>query len=594
LKTSLALLLVLSAHLALAAGAAAGSSLTPDGSTMVAWGDLNVRLIAPDGVPEPTIYDLDPEAPAAGREVSDPFWAMAPDGTATFAWIEIAGTGIFLRERQAAADGSPLGPIHTLATSFEEHARVDVDVAADGTATVVWNEGVTGEIFARRIAPDGTPAESTLLLDPGGPSGHWPDLAVAPDGTATVVWVGKEGEGNALRTRQIDADGLLGPIQTLGTSSFGMGEPEVGVAADGTATALWTQWASTGPEHLLERQLSPTGTIGSLNELDEEARFPKLFVGAAGNPLIAWTTADDEFVARQVEPGGALSPTVVTLHNEEFAPFPQIGVAADGTYTIAWVSEPCGPRSCVLERRLQPDGTLGALNVVSESAAIQGAWETTVGGDGSATVVYTKQLRPGSGAYTVEARKLEADGSLNPQAYLVSAPDTRPTFALPFGLHSLDFGTVDVGSQRIESILVTSVYVEPQPGFSATIAGPDADQFSLPGGTCSPTLAAYPHQCTVEVAFAPTRAGKAEATLVLGSGAGREPVELALLGSGALAPAHGEPPSPPGPPAGVPGQGPPPHTGPGTHPHPHPKHRRAKRLKHGRSLHFRSAHRRGR
>jgi hypothetical protein len=504
-KTGLALLLVLAASGSLAAAAGAESTRTPDGSTLAFWDNLNVRLIGADGVPKPGIHDLTPGPPPPNREYRGSDRAMAADGTSTFVWIEIEGIHALLRERRASAEGSPLGEIHTIAEGVEEHVQLAIDVAPDGTATVVWNDNVTSEVFARQIAPDGTPAATTKVLNPSSPRGRSPDVAVAPDGTATIVWVERVGEGNELRSRQIAPDGTLGEPHTLGSSDWGMEDPEIGVADDGTATVIWTQWELGGEEEEMERQISPAGVpqgeVNLVSAAGEKAWFPSLFVAPDGTGLITWNTGKHVLVARRLDGSGNLSPTTIPLYAGAYSSLVKVGVSSDGVYTIAWATEGCG-RSCVFERRLLPDDTLTPLNGVFKSAGILAVGRVSVGDDGSAVLVVGGRLGT---ARVLETRKVEADGTLSPYFYDVTALEPEPTIAPPFS-DSDPAGTGAGGEEGATAPAVTAGSTPPSSPDKLVLAvgkahlNKQSGTAALPVRVSSPGTATVAGQCAGGVA----------------------------------------------------------------------------------------------
>src|SRR6476659_1424891 len=81
-----------------------------------------------------------------------------------------------------------------LSPAAEMVSGADVDVGADGTATLVWSARSGGEfaVFARRVGPDGTRGPMRHLATAGGDA-LAPQVAVAPDGTAVVVWIRWDG-----------------------------------------------------------------------------------------------------------------------------------------------------------------------------------------------------------------------------------------------------------------------------------------------------------------------------------------------------------------------------------------------------------------
>ncbi|HET9199010.1 MAG TPA: glycosyl hydrolase, partial [Solirubrobacterales bacterium] len=203
-----------------------------DGTATVVWsaragGEQRVfaRQIAVDGSRGPAL-----QLSAAGGDALAPQVAVAPDGTAVVAWTRWDGANFRVQERRIAAAGSPEAAIRTLSGASQDAADPQLDVAPDGTATVVWRrfDGFHPLVQVRRIAPDGTSEEPSQRLSESGQDAVEPDVAVAADGTATVVWSRFDGADSIVQERRVEADDTLeAAIENLSDGGESAVQPRV-------------------------------------------------------------------------------------------------------------------------------------------------------------------------------------------------------------------------------------------------------------------------------------------------------------------------------------------------------------------------------
>jgi hypothetical protein len=326
----------------------------------------------------------------------------------------------------AASSGDPGRP-EDISPAAEMAAGPDVDVAPDGTATVVWSARTGGElgVFARRIEPDGTRGAVQRLSAAGGDA-LAPRVTLAPDGTATVVWTRWDGADFRIQTRQISPGGVPAEAtRTLSGSGQDALDPQVDVAPDGEATVVWKRW--DGFHYLVQvRRIAPDGssetTSQRLSESGKDAVEPQVAVAEDGTATVAWSRFDGEdsiVQVRRVAADGALEATTADLSAlGESAIQPRVAVASDGAATIVW-NRFDGSSWLIQARRISPAGAPEAgtenLSASGQSAAEP---QLALDSEGAATVVWD---RFDGGNFVVQARRLTPTGGPAGSAFNLSA-----------------------------------------------------------------------------------------------------------------------------------------------------------------------------
>lgn len=315
----------------------------------------------------------------------------------------------------APAAGDPARP-EDVSPRAEMAAGPDVDVAPDGAATVVWSarSGAEFDVFARRIEADGTRGAIRQLSLAGGDA-LAPQVAVAPDGTATVVWSRWDGADFRVQARQIDADGTPAEAtRTLSGSGQDALDPQVDVAPDGEATAVWKRF--DGFHYLVQaRRIAPDGSSeGSsqrLSEPKQDAVEPQVAVAGDGAATVVWSRFDGEdsiVQTRRLEPDGTAAEATADLSAAgESAIQPRVAVDSDGAATVVW-NRFDGSDRVIQGRRLSPAGAPeGAVQNLSAAGRSAAEPQLALDSEGAATVVWD---RFDGASFVVQARRLDSSG----------------------------------------------------------------------------------------------------------------------------------------------------------------------------------------
>jgi len=223
-----------------------------------------------------------------------------------------------------------------------------------------------------------------------------PDVAVAADGTATVVWSARTNGSFTVYMRRIGPDGT-GPVTALSGPGQDALAPQVAVAPDGSATVVWI--GAEGSFLVQARQLGPDGAPGPIEVLSQggrDAAAPQVDVGADGTATVVWKRYDGAHYLveeRRLTPSGKLLPEAagnVLSEPGGDAVEPAVAAAPDGGAAVVW-SRYDGEHSIVQSRRIDPAGAPEA-GTASLSAAGQSAVkpQVAVAPGGAATVVWNR------------------------------------------------------------------------------------------------------------------------------------------------------------------------------------------------------------
>jgi len=298
---------------------------------------------------------------AGGKNAGAPSLAIAPDGTATAVWTRFNGATWSVQastRRPGGAFGAPLD----LAT--ESGGTSQVAVARDGTTTVAWTrpDGPNRSVQVRTRPPGGV-FGAPVDLKAAGVYGTQPQLVVAHDGTTTAYWAASDGSVVRVQASTRPVGGAFGPVVDLSASDQSADYPSIGVAADGTATAIWVRNPYDGAGIVQVSTRPPGGKFGAPVDLTGAgASAAQLAVAADGTTTAVWQL-DAEFShvlqASTRPPGGAFGAPVRLASSYYMTEWPALAVAPDGAATVAWAPDN-GTNIVVQTITRPPGGAFGA------------------------------------------------------------------------------------------------------------------------------------------------------------------------------------------------------------------------------------------
>lgn len=263
---------------------------------------------------------------------------ITEDGTATVAWHAGTGGGREVQSSRRPAGGSwePGLAISGLGTTGPQLAA-----AADGTVTAVWDHR-DGWTETRTRPAGGGWSPTATLSGPDLPAGDV-RIAVAPNGTAVAAWSQRVGSYNRVHAAMRAPGGPWGPPRILSSDGQPAYEPQISIAADGSALAAWTR--SDGENGRLQATVRPAGgdweAARTLSAAGHEAEEPKAVVTDGGSATIVWQRPNDDgpVAAHAVtRSGGAWSPTKNLTGTLEEGTQLQLAAAPNGDTTVVWHS----------------------------------------------------------------------------------------------------------------------------------------------------------------------------------------------------------------------------------------------------------------
>ena len=319
------------------------------------------------------------------------------------------------------------GATRTLSGSTQNALDPQVDVAPDGEATVVWKrfDGFHYLVQVRRIAPDGTADAAAQRLSESGQDAVEPAVAVAADGTATVVWSRFDGSDSIVQARRVEPGGTpaatTANLSALGESAI---EPQVEVGPGGEATAIWNRfdglnWIIQGQR--LDADGVAAGGVLNFSAATRSAAEPELAVGANGVATAVWDRFDGgSFVvqARRLDANGNLlaGPVQLSAGGRDAAD-PQVAAGSDGGATALW-SRFDGSNWIVQRRDLDAGGALGATATIPRRRAAAPATRASPG----------RRRHPGDGLAALDRERSGRTGEQRPApASSSAATSSTPT-----------------------------------------------------------------------------------------------------------------------------------------------------------------------
>ena len=258
-------------------------------------------------------------------------------------------------------------------------------------------------LLAAAPAPAATDFTWTSPVQLSAASQHaWsPDVAYSPNGSAVIAWGRYDGAQYVAQAVIRNANGTLGPVQTIATSGQELAGPKVGIDAQGNALLAWSRW--DGNDFLVQaRTLSATGVLGlpaTLSTWGHDASTPELAVNRNGDGVITWTRYDgdhDQLEARTMSTTGArgglelISADLVPYAEDMDARDPDVGIDGAGNATFVWQRFDLG-LDTIITRTLFEDGTLGA----GQSLSYEGGSESpqvAVNEVGDAAFTWTQRV----------------------------------------------------------------------------------------------------------------------------------------------------------------------------------------------------------
>jgi hypothetical protein len=292
-----------------------------------------------------------------------------------------AATGAWYRE---PSDISPSG---------RDAFVPQVATGKGGLTIAVWI-GFDGanDVIQAAAGLDGRAWKPPVTLSAAGRNASAPQVAVAADGSAVAVWARSNGTDTVIQAATRSAAGVWGAPQTLSAGGQNAETPTVATAPDGTATAVWdrfdgstyiAQVSSRRPGHAWSspHNLSATGLTATAEEVA---------VAPDGRVTAAWVEIDAGQYTVQAavgSPGGPWSTPKDLSAPGQAGLGPRVAVAPDGTATVVWYRS--DGANLVIQAASHPvGGAWSSPQTISQSGRDSQGPRLAVAPNGTATAVW--------------------------------------------------------------------------------------------------------------------------------------------------------------------------------------------------------------
>ena len=197
------------------------------------------------------------------------------------------------------------------------------------------------EIIRAATRPPGGSFGAPVDLSAPAEIAAFAQVAAAPDGTVTAVWGREDGSDTIIQTATRPSGGAFGAPVDLSASGQDAESPQIAIAADGTATAVWSIW--NGSTYIVQASTRPPGGVfGSpidLSFADQDAQDPQIATAPDGTTTSVFRSNDgSDDIAQAVTrpPGGSFGTPVDLSATGDDARDLQIAIALDGTAHSVW------------------------------------------------------------------------------------------------------------------------------------------------------------------------------------------------------------------------------------------------------------------
>ena len=344
-----------------------GPSIATDGAGgfVVAWyefrdGDADVWFQRFDSAGVPLGHNERLNTDHTMGWQGDPASAVGPDGRFLSSWEDrrdIGNSDVFCQRFDI--DGHRTGDNFRVSDSGVpgDQSFSGVHLGPDGTALVAWDDrrnGITGDIFAQMLSPDGTPLGGNFRVNDdaiGRANQYEPAVSGDDSGRFVVAWMDGRGHGgydwNVFCQRFGPSGNRLGANMQVTTNDSVQWSPGVACAPAGAFAVCWEDERNGDWDvyaQFYDSTGQPTGTNVRVNDDPGHSEQSDACAGASrhGGFLLAWTDCRDEraqVYGQCYSRGGAALGGNFLLSDGASGEQTSAAVAArpDGGYWVCWV-----------------------------------------------------------------------------------------------------------------------------------------------------------------------------------------------------------------------------------------------------------------
>lgn len=349
-------------------------------------------------LPASTLSEIFPNTPY-------PRVAVAPDGTTTVVWRQNNGLNDIIRastRRPGGAwpDPATPGAIEALSAPLQDAAVPQVASGGDGTTAAIWSR-FDGSNYRAQVAirlPGQTTFGTPQTVSDAGSSAGGPQVGVAADGTVTAVWTRNNGSNDIVQSATRPAgQANFNAAENLSSPSQNADDPQIEGGSDGSATAVWRR--SNGSNFIVQAATRAAGqasfgTPQSVSEPGQTAADPRLAIAGDGTTTISWRRSDGtgivtQAATRNAGQAGFGTPATVSPAGVSTTN-PEIASAVNGTTAITW-SYSDGAHTVIRGVTREPGSTAFSAPATLSNSTYSAAFpQVTAAPDGTITVTWDR------------------------------------------------------------------------------------------------------------------------------------------------------------------------------------------------------------
>jgi len=366
----------------------------PDGTSTAVWTSYNgsKNIIQAATRPVGGNFSAPVDLSAAGQNAQAPQIDSAPDGTVTAVWERTNGSNFIIQAAIRPPGGSFGAPVDLSATGRDAN-NAQITMAPDGTATAIWSRfNGSNNIIQSATRPPGGSFGSAIDLSATGANALQPQIDTAPDGTTIAIWRRSNGAKTIIQASSRPPGGAFGIPADLSAAGQNASGPQIAIALDGSATAVWER--SNGTNYVIQAATRPSGgsfgTPVGLSAIGQDASSAQVATALDGTTTVDWYRFNgiNYIVQAATRPsGGSFGAPVDLSATGQNVGGPQVNTAPDGTTNAVWYRLD-GSKNIIQVSTRPPGGSFGAP--VDLSATGQNAFDPQITSalDGRATVVW--------------------------------------------------------------------------------------------------------------------------------------------------------------------------------------------------------------
>jgi len=344
------------------------------------------RYVAGSGWLTPIRIDSDNSNDAASPQI-----AMDGSGNAVVVWAQ--ANSIWAARYTA---GVGWGAATTISDGVGNATAPQIAVDTNGDAVVVWQQldGIQN-VWANHYLAGWGWGTATTISDGAG-NATAPQVAADTSGNAVAVWAQSDGtRDNIMANRYLNGSGW-GTAALIETDNNGAAaKPQVSVAADGNAIAVWQQSDGTRTNIWSNRYTAGTGwDAAALIEHDDtgDATDPQVAVDGLGNAVAIWTQSDglhnNIWANRYAADNAWGTPALIESDNSGDASLPRIAIGTDGNAVAVW-QQSDGARTNIWSNRYTAGGNWDTATLIeSDDTGPASLPQIGVGGNDQAIAVW--------------------------------------------------------------------------------------------------------------------------------------------------------------------------------------------------------------